>query len=126
MGAVASVFEAIAKRCPEPAHGWPHNVNVQHNLVLFTRKAFGLDWRYSIDCTIGNHSDLHITADQSARLRNATVITVPNGNSASFQEKLDFFTSGEASDLAIPGQSPCPYCAENIALHTCALCKQVV
>lgn len=79
MGAVASVFEAIAKRCPMGGSDvWPLNVNIQRNLVATTRNIFGLDWRYSIDCDMGNHSHLHVTADQSARLRDATIITVPN------------------------------------------------
>lgn len=99
MGAVASMYEVIARRCPEVCQVWPANVNIQHNLVLSTRRAFGLDWSYSNDCTIGHHNDLRTTADQSAsRLRDATVITLPNGHFGSFQENVsEFLNSGRSS-----------------------------
>ena len=62
-----------------------------------------------------------ITPDQSARLRHATVITIPNGASTtSLQEHVsDFFRSSAPTDLAIPGQSLCPYCADSVHENSC-------
>lgn len=81
---------------------------------------FGLYWIYSNDCNISNHCELPITADQSATLRVTTIITVPNGTSASFQGKVSYFFDDDTpSDLTIPGQPLCPYCAENICEHSC-------
>lgn len=49
---------------------------------------------------------LPVTPGHSACLRHATVITVPNGASTTFEDKVgEFFGSAAASDLAIPGQS---------------------
>lgn len=88
MGAVASVFEVIAER-PTDRNSYirPVNFTVQHNLILYTRRVFGLDWRYSNNCSFGHRSSLWITADHSARVRNTTVITILGANPAhSFNE----------------------------------------
>ncbi|CAM9268752.1 unnamed protein product, partial [Ectocarpus fasciculatus] len=46
MGDVASVFEAIAARCPQEGSPiWPDNFNDQQNRVVRTRREFGLDWQ---------------------------------------------------------------------------------
>lgn len=121
MGAPGSVFEAISRHCPQPRPSdWPISTNSQHNAVLYTRRAFGLDWRYSIDCVLSGHHLLHVTPDQSARLRDPTVITIPNGTWVSVQEAIDsFFGSGSATDLSIPGYSLCPYCAESVHESLC-------
>ncbi|CAB1108780.1 unnamed protein product [Ectocarpus sp. CCAP 1310/34] len=99
---------------------WPDSVFDQQARVARTRRDFGLDWRYANNCTIGNHSAREVTPDQSARLRAATVITIPNGVSATFQDNVfDFFRSSAPTDLAIPGQSLCPYCADNVHRNMC-------
>ncbi|CAN0541471.1 unnamed protein product, partial [Ectocarpus sp. 12 AP-2014] len=85
MGDVASVFEAIAARCPQEGSPIrPDNFNDQQSRVVRTRREFGLDWRYANSCPVGNHSNLEITSDQTAALRNATVITIPNGAATTF------------------------------------------
>ncbi|CAN0166602.1 unnamed protein product [Scytosiphon promiscuus] len=121
MGAVASVFEGVVRACPENgSYLWPQDLGDQRRRVVSTRRAFGLDWRYSNNCGIGDHSSREVTPDQSASLRNATVITIPNGSSASFQEKvLGVFSSGLTSDLSIPGESPCPSCADCVQQTLC-------
>ncbi|CAB1112809.1 unnamed protein product [Ectocarpus sp. CCAP 1310/34] len=121
MGNVAGVFEAIARACPRQGSPlWPDSVFDQQARVARTRRDFGLDWRYANNCTIGNHSAREVTPDQSARLRAATVITIPNGVSATFQDNVfDFFRSSAPTDLAIPGQSLCPYCADNVHRNMC-------
>ncbi|CAM9914347.1 unnamed protein product, partial [Ectocarpus sp. 6 AP-2014] len=89
MGDVASAFEAIAARYPQEGSPiWPDNFNDRQNRVVRTRREFGLDWRYGNSCPLGNHSNLEITPDQSAALRNATVITIPNGASTTLHEKV--------------------------------------
>lgn len=57
--------------------------------------------------------------DSSARLQNATVITIPNSSpSCSFQRHVtDVLASGSASDLAFPGDSLRPFCADAIHAH---------
>ncbi|CAB1112810.1 unnamed protein product [Ectocarpus sp. CCAP 1310/34] len=56
-----------------------------------------------------------VTPDQSARLRGATVITIPNGVSATFQDNVfNFFRTSAPTDLAIPGQSLYPCCADSV------------
>ena len=121
MGNVAGVFEAIARACPQQGSPlWPDSVFDQQARVARTRRDFGLDWRYANNCTIGNHSAREVTPDQSARLRAATVITIPNGVSATFQDHVfDFFRSSAPTDLAISGQSLCPYCADNVHQNMC-------
>ena len=121
MGNVAGVFEAIARACPQQGSPlWPDSVFDQQARVARTRRDFGLDWRYANNCTIGNHSAREVTPDQSARLRAATVITIPNGVSATFQDNVfDFFRSSAPTDLAISGQSLCPYCADNVHQNMC-------
>ncbi|CAM9122980.1 unnamed protein product [Ectocarpus sp. 8 AP-2014] len=121
MGDVASVFEAIAARCPQEGSPiWPDNFNDRQNRVVRTRREFGLDWRYANSCPLGNHSNLEITPDQSAALRNATIITIPNGAATTFHEKVrEFFSSGQASDLSIPGTSLCPFCAAGLSQTLC-------
>lgn len=85
-----------------------------------TRREFDLDWRSANNCDVDNHSMLEVTPDQSARLRHATVITIPNGASATFEQKVvDFFRSSAPSDLAIPSQSLCPYCADSVHETMC-------
>ncbi|CAM9571321.1 unnamed protein product [Ectocarpus sp. 4 AP-2014] len=121
MGDVVSVSEAIAARCPqEGSRIWPDNFNDRQNWVVRTRRGFGLDWRYANSCPLGNHSNLEISPDQSAALRNATVITIPNGAATTCHEKVrDFFSSGQALDLSIPGTSPCPFCAAGLSQTLC-------
>ncbi|CAN0497974.1 unnamed protein product, partial [Ectocarpus sp. 12 AP-2014] len=121
MGDVASVFEAIAARCPQEGSPiWPDNFNDQQNRVVRTRREFGLDWRYANSCPVSNHSNLDITPDQTAALRNATVITIPNGTATTFHHKVqEFFSSGQASDLSIPGTSLCPFCAAGLGQTLC-------
>ena len=104
MGNVAEVFEAIARPCPQEGSDlWPSNVNQQRRRVMRTRRDFGLDWRYANTCSVGNHNMLPVTPDHSARLRHATVITIPDGASTTFQDKVtEFFESAAASDLAVP------------------------
>ena len=122
MGDVASVFEAIAARCPQEGSPiWPDNFNDQQNRVVRTRREFGLDWRYANSCPVSNHSNLEIAPDQTAALRDATVITIPNGTATTFHHKVqEFFSSGQASDLSIPGTSLCPFCAAGLSRH-CAI-----
>ena len=85
-----------------------------------TRRDFGLDWRYANNCSVGNHNTLPVTPDHSARLRQATVITIPDGASTTFQDKvIEFFESAAASDLAVPTQSLCPYCADGLHETLC-------
>ena len=121
MGDVASVFEAIAARCPQEGSPiWPDNFNDQQNRVVRTRREFGLDWQYANSCPVSNHSNLEIAPDQTAALRDATVITIPNGTAATFHHKVqEFFSSGQASDLSIPGTSLCPFCAAGLSQTLC-------
>ena len=121
MGDVASVFEAIAARCPQEGSPiWPDNFNDQQNRVVRTRREFGLDWQYANSCPVSNHSNLEIAPDQTAALRDATVITIPNGTATTFHHKVqEFFSSGQASDLSIPGTSLCPFCAAGLSQTLC-------
>ena len=121
MGNVAEVFEAIARPCPQQGSDlWPSNVHHQRQRVMRTRRDFGLDWRYANNCSVGNHNQLPVTPDHSARLRHATVITIPDGASTTFQDKVfEFFDSDAASDLAFPTQSLCPYCADGVHETMC-------
>ena len=80
-----------------------------------TRRDFGLDWRYANNCSVGNHNMLPVTPDHFARLRHATVITIPDGASTTSQDKvIEFFESYDASALAVPTQSLRPYCADGV------------
>ena len=121
MGAVASVFEAISRRCPDAAPSpWPTNIDHQRHLVINTRRALGLDWHYSVDCDLGNHSHLETTSDHVARLRDATIITVPNGSYATVADTMEgFITSNNASDFSIQGQALCPFCADGVSQTMC-------
>ena len=97
---------------------WPSNVNQQRR-VMRTRRDFGLDWRYANNCSVGSHM-LPVTPDHSARLRHATVITIPDGASTTFQDRvIEFFESDAASDLAVPTLSLCPYCADGVHETMC-------
>jgi len=121
MGDPACVFEAIARPCPPHSFDlWPENVDTQHALVVRTRSAFGLDWRFVNDCGVEDHRHLQVTPDQSARFRHATVLTLPADPAASFQGKLStFFSSSSSDDLSMPGQFLCPYCAAAIHYNLC-------
>ena len=51
MGAVASVFEAIARRCPENTPDpWTMDINEQRRLAVAIRRVLGLDWIYKLQC----------------------------------------------------------------------------
>ena len=99
---------------------WPSNVD-QHRRVIRTRsRDFGLGWRYANNCSVGGHNMLPVTPDHSARLRHATVITIPCGAPTTFQDRvIEFFESDAASDLAVPTQSLCPYCADGVHETMC-------
>ena len=122
MGAVASVFEAIARRCPEyTPNPWTKDVNEQRRLVLATRRALGLDWNYEVDCNVDDHNQRRVTPAQTATYRDATVITIPETQASSIGEKItEFFESPEASDLSIPGQTICPHCAAGTTITMCS------
>jgi len=119
MGNVAGVFEAIGRPCPQEGSPlWPDSIFTQRALVARTRRGF--DWRYANNCPVSGHSECEVTPDQSASLRVATVITIPNEVSATFQDNFfDFFRSSAPTDLTIPGQSLCPYCADSLRERLC-------
>ena len=86
-------------------------------MVVATRNVFGMDWRYGIDCQTANHASLEVSAEQSVRLQDPSVIVVPTlASHQSLQDALDtFFATGSGSDLAFGNAaSPCPYCAESL------------
>ena len=103
MGAVASVFEAIARRCPENTPDpWTKDINEQRRLVVATRRVLGLDWSYKIDCNVHDHNQRCITPDQTATYRDATIITIPEAQASSMGGKItEFFESQGASDLSV-------------------------
>ena len=79
-----------------------------------------IDWRYANKGPLVDHSLLEVNPDQSARLRQVTVITIRDGSSATFQDKVtDFFGFSAPIDLAIPGQSLCPSCADGLRQTMC-------
>ena len=121
MGAVASVIEAIARRCHDPeGDSTPDNVDDQHRLVVSAPRSFGLHWRYANNCPHNNHHRRQITPDQSARLRDATVITIPHRHLTSVGGNVEeFFRLGQPSNLSIPTQSLCPYCAASVSETVC-------
>ena len=97
----------MSRRCPDAAPSpWPTNMDHQRRLVINTRCTLGLEWHYSVDCKVGNHIYLDTTSDHVPRLRDATVITVPNGSYATIAGKIEgFITSNDASDHSIEGQA---------------------
>ena len=125
MGAVVSVFDAMSRKCPSQGpvlNEWPTNVHAQQHMVVATRNVFGMDWRYGIDCQTSNHASLEVSAEQSVRLRDPSVIVVPTlASHQSLQDALDtFFATGSGSDLAFGNAaSPCPYCAESLHENLC-------
>lgn len=122
MGAVDSVFEAIARRCPHNVPDcWPTDANERQRLVVCTRGFFGLDWAYSVDCHVNDHRQRRTTPAQSARYRDATIITIPDGHASSIGAKISTFLSsaGGASDLAFGGEALCPHCADGISQTMC-------
>ena len=91
-------------------------------MVVATRRVFGMDWRYGIDCQTSNHASVEVSAEQSVRLRDPSVIVVPTlASHQSLQDALDtFFATGSGSDLAFGNAaSPCPYCAESLHENLC-------
>ena len=110
MGAIASVFEAIAKRCPDNTPDpWTKDINEQRHLVVATRRVLGLDWSYKIDCNVHDHSQPRTTPDQTAIYRDATMISIPEAQASSIGGKImEFFESPGALDLSIQGQTICP------------------
>ena len=116
MGAVASVFEAIARRCPENTPDpWTKDINEQRRLVVATRRVLGLDWSYKVDCNVHDHNERRTTADQTA-----TIITIPEAQASSIGGKItEFFESPGASDLSIQGQNIRPHRAADITITMC-------
>ena len=126
MDAVASVFEAIARRCPENTPGpWTKDINEQRRLVVATRRVLGLDWSYKVNCNVHDHNQRRTTPDQTATYRDTTIITILEAQASSIGGKItEFFESPGASDLSTQGKpfaptvqrtspSPCvtgPYC----------------
>ena len=121
MGAVASVFEAIARRCPENTPDpWTKDINKQRRLVVATRRVLGLDWSYKVDCNVHNHNQRRTTLDQTATCRDATIITTPEAQASSIGGKItEFPESRGASDLSIQEQTICPHCAADITITMC-------
>ena len=121
MGAVASVFEAIARCCPENTPDpWTKHINEQRRLVVATRRVLGLDWSYKVDCNVHDHNQRRNTPDQTATCRDATIITIPEAQASSIDGKIaEFFESPGASDLSIQGQTICPHCAADIIITMC-------
>ena len=121
MGAVASVFEAIARRCPENTPDpWTMDINEQRRLVVATRRVLGLDWSYKVDCNVHDNNQLRTTPDRTATYRDATIITIPEAQASSIGGKItEFFESPGASDLSIQGQTICPQCAADITITMC-------
>ena len=57
MGTVASIFEAITRRCPENTPDpWTKDINEKRRLVVATRRVLGLDWSYKVDCNVHDHN----------------------------------------------------------------------
>lgn len=75
--------------------------------VFRTRRDLFLDWRYTNTRPVGNHSLLEDKGYPLARLRNATVITIPNG------------AVSDLSVPSIPGGSLCPFCAAWLKQNMC-------
>ena len=92
MGAVASVFEAIARRCPENTPDpWTKDINKQRRLVVATRRVLGLDWSYKVDCNVHDHNQRRTTPDQTATYRDATITTIPEAQGSSIGGKITEF-----------------------------------
>ena len=119
--AVASVFEAIARRCPgNTPDPWTKDINEQRRLFVATRRVLGLDWSYKVDCNVHDHNQRRTTPDQTATYRDATIITIPEAQSSSIGGKItEFFESPGASDLSIQGQTICPQCAADVTITMC-------
>ena len=117
MGAVASVFEAIARRCPENTpDSWTRDINEQRRLVVATGRVLGLDWSYKVDCNVHDHNQRRTTLDQTATYRDAT-ITIPEAPASSIGGKTTgFFESPGESDLLIQRQTIYPHCAADITI----------
>ena len=95
MGAVASVFEAIARRylenTPVP---WTNDINEQRRLVVATGCVSGIDWSYKVDCNVHDHNQRRTAPDQTATYRDATIITIPEAQASSIGGKItEFFQS---------------------------------
>lgn len=114
MGDAASVLEAIFQTYDSYHHpntGWPAPHDEQHQLVLFTRKAIGLDWTRTATYYIDGHNERPINPTISARWRNPTVFMVPHGAPRSMQQALDeVFAGGSCFDFSNPGPALCPSC----------------
>ena len=121
MGAVASVFEPIARRCPENTPDlWTKVINEQRRLVVDTRRMLGLDWSYKVDCKVHGHNQRCTTPDQTATYRDDTIITIPEAQASSIGGKItELFESPGASDCTIQGQTICPNCAADITTTMC-------
>ena len=93
MRAVASVFEAIARRCsentPDPC---TKDINEQLRLIVATRHVLGLDWSYKVDCNVHDHNQRRTTCDQTATYRDATIITIPETQASSIGGKIADFS----------------------------------
>lgn len=122
MGNVAGVFEAIARPCPQQAGStlWPDDVHAQQLVSCRPAEFWG-----SIGGAPTTAPSVTTARVGSPRInppgyRHATVITIPNRASTTFQDNIfDFFRSSVATDLAIPGQSLCPYCADSVHENRC-------
>ena len=121
MGAVASVFEAIARRCPENTRDlWTKDINEQRRLVVATKSVLALDCSYKVDCNVHDRNQRRTTPDQTATCRDATIITIPEAQASFIRGKITaFFESPGASNLSIQGQTICPHCAAGITITMC-------
>ena len=133
-GAVASVFEAIARRCPENTPDpWTKDINKQRRLVVATRRVLGLDWSYKVDCNVPDHNQRHTTPDQTATCRDATIITTPEAqassigeksrNSSSHREHRTFRYKGKPSAHTVQRTSPSP-CVTGPCCHVIRVTHQ--
>ena len=120
MGAVASVFEAIARRYPENTPDpRTKDINKQRRLVVATRRVLGLDWSYKVDCNVHDHNQRRTAPDQTATYRDATIITIPEAqkqapsveksrNSSSHREHRTFRYKDKSSAHTVQRISPSP------------------
>lgn len=122
MGSPCSVFESIGQQYQlhRPQIGWPSNVEDRQNLVIYTRRVCGLDWRCKYICDVDNHSNIEASVSQDARTKDPGVFVIQHGLPQSLQQALDhIFASGSCLDLNAIGDVYCAHCSDSLNTNMC-------